>query len=464
MRVTAAEALATAVAEMDLRIRRAFKDWDHAPDSVRARGVRIEVSLPEVDPMAWLLGQVLPDQIFWSSRDGRVVVAGIGRCHEIRGTSVEDPGLLFRKGRRVLADFGANPPQYFGGFAFSSAAVDEAPWPEMGASRFWIPLAEVVCREGKCTLACNLYFQRHVELSLEEVSRKWKAVYAHCSSVEDLPTLMCRRDHPDREGWRANVECALELIHSGVLDKLVLARKAVYTFAVPATAAEILAVLRNVTGTCYHFLIQPNAGVAFMGTPPECLYRREDGKLYTEALAGTRPRTGKEEEDEAYSRELMEDPKERREQEFVRKALIRQLHLLCEHVEADSEPEVLLLERKQHLISRLEGDLREDVRDADILRALHPTPAVGGTPRENALRELPRLEPFSRGWYAAPVGTFGLETAEFAVAIRSGLVHDRDVNVYSGAGIVEGSDPMREWEEIENKISDFVKVTRGRLR
>ena len=464
MRTDVADALATAVAEMDMRIRRAFKDWANAPDHLRARGTRLEVSLPDIDPMAWLLGQVMPEQVFWASRDGREVVAGIGRCHEIRGTAVEDPETLFRKGRGVLKDFGANPPRYFGGFAFSSDSVDEAPWPEMGTSRFWIPFAEVLCRDGKCFLACNLYFRRDVELSLEEVTHKWKAVYAHCPAAEDLPTLLCRRDHPDREGWRANVDCALELIHSGVLDKLVLARKAVYTFAVPATAAEILGVLRSVTGNCYHFLLQPNNEVAFMGTTPECLYRREEGKIFTEALAGTRPCTGGEEEDEVFARELLEDPKERREQEFVRKALIRQLHLLCRHVEVDPEPEVLRLERKQHLISHLEGDAREDVGDADILRALHPTPAVGGTPRENALRELPRLEPFSRGWYAAPVGTFGPETAEFAVAIRSGLVHGRDVNVYSGAGIVEGSDPAREWDEIENKISDFVKVTRGRVR
>jgi menaquinone-specific isochorismate synthase len=342
--------------------------------------------------------------------------------------------------------------------------VDEVPWQEMGVSRFWIPRAEVVCRDGKCSLACNLYFRRDVELSLEEVGREWRAVTARCPSAGELPTLLCRRDHPGREGWRANVESALDLIRSGVLDKIVLARKAVYTFAISATAAEILAVLRNVTSNCYHFLIQPGHGVAFMGTTPECLFRREEGRLYTEALAGTRPRTGNDEADAAFGRELLQDPKERREQDLVRKALVRELHLLCGRVDADTEPQLLLLERKQHLISRLEGVLRDGVEDADILRALHPTPAVGGAPRENALRELPRLEPFSRGWYAAPVGTFGPDFAEFAVAIRSGLVHDRDVNVYSGAGIVEGSDPAREWEEIENKISDFVKVTRGRVR
>jgi menaquinone-specific isochorismate synthase len=299
---------------------------------------------------------------------------------------------------------------------------------------------------------------------METVLQEWKAVSPRSLSPRDLPTLICRRDHPDRDGWRANVESALGLIRSGVLDKIVLARKAAYTFAVPATAAEILAVLRGVTSTCYHFLIQPEPETAFMGTPPECLYRREGRDLQTEALAGTRPRTGNEAEDTALGRELLDSPKERREQELVRKALIRNLHLLCDQVDADPDPELLLLERKQHLISHLRGTLRAGKTDADILQALHPTPAVGGAPRDNALKELSRLEPFSRGWYAAPVGTFGVDMAEFAVAIRSGLVQGREVNVYSGAGIVEGSVPEQEWDEIENKISDFVKVTRGRVR
>jgi menaquinone-specific isochorismate synthase len=371
---------------------------------------------------------------------------------------------VFRKGREILAAFPSGTPRFYGGFAFSSRDIEEAPWPTLGASRFWIPRAEVIRRGEKVFLACNLFFRRKVELTLETVLNEWRSVVGLTRPTEDLPTLLCRRDHPDRSGWEANVRSALDLIGNGVLDKIVLARKAVYTFAVPVEASEILAVLKQVTSSCYHFLIQPEADVAFMGTPPECLYRRRERRMETEALAGTRPRVSDEEEDAAFARELLENPKERHEQELVRKDLLRQLHLFCETVESDPEPTVLRLERKQHLISRLSGRLREGVSDDEILRALHPTPAVGGAPRANALRELPRLEPFSRGWYAAPVGTFGADDAEFAVAIRSGLVHGRDVNVYSGAGIVAGSEPGREWQEIENKISDFVKVTRGRVR
>ena len=98
--------------------------------------------------------------------------------------------------------------------------------------------------------------------------------------------------------------------------------------------------------------------------------------------------------------------------------------------------------------------------DADLISALHPTPAVGGYPSDIAVHEIQRLEPFRRGWYAAPVGWVSRTGAEFAVAIRSGLVHGNTVSVYSGAGIVSGSVPAEEWEEIEAKIGDFQKVVR----
>ena len=92
------------------------------------------------------------------------------------------------------------------------------------------------------------------------------------------------------------------------------------------------------------------------------------------------------------------------------------------------------------------------------MRSLHPTPAVGGYPTDQALDAIRAREPFDRGWYAGPLGWIGTHGAEFTVAIRSGLVQRRRLALFSGAGIVEGSVPAWEWEEIEQKIGDFVRV------
>ena len=112
----------------------------------------------------------------------------------------------------------------------------------------------------------------------------------------------------------------------------------------------------------------------------------------------------------------------------------------------------------RHLRSGVRGTLREGVTDAEVLLALHPTPAVGGYPRQEALEVVRALESFDRGWYAGAVGSIGAEGSELAVGIRSGLVSGNRLALFSGAGIVAGSVPEDEWAEIEQKIGDFVRV------
>jgi menaquinone-specific isochorismate synthase len=442
------------------KIRGAFDRWLNRPENVQQFGVRIEIPLEPTDPLNWLVSQTHPVQTFWSGRDSSDQRAGVGTCHLLTTGSAERPHALFEQGRDVLAAFEpAAGVRYYGGFAFSASAVDEAPWPRFGAAQFRIPRFEIIRTAAGSCFAVNLLFRQHVHVSMDEILEELNGLKPTASPLIRLPEIVDRKDFPDQPGWEANVRAALDLIRSGLLDKVVLARKAEYRFARPAAAAHILQVLREVTSNCYHFLLQPEADTAFMGTTPECLYRRKGRDLFTEALAGTRPRDDDPDKDAALAADLLNNEKERREQELVRRDILRQLHLLCGAVDADSEPALLVLERKQHLISRVQARLRDGVSDGDLIQALHPTPAVGGSPRVNALMEIPRLEPFSRGWYAAPVGWFDRENAVFAVAIRSGLVRGARVNVYSGAGIVDGSDPAAEWREIENKISDFVRVT-----
>ena len=110
-----------------------------------------------------------------------------------------------------------------------------------------------------------------------------------------------------------------------------------------------------------------------------------------------------------------------------------------------------------HLPSQVLSDL---INDEDILQLLHPTPALGGTPKKQAMAIIRKLEGFSRGWYGAPIGYVGLDWAEFVVGIRSGLVRGKRLSVFAGAGIVQGSEARSEWDEVENKISNFIKIIR----
>ena len=127
----------------------------------------------------------------------------------------------------------------------------------------------------------------------------------------------------------------------------------------------------------------------------------------------------------------------------------------CSSISRDRTIEVLKLRHCQHLLCKVGGQLNQSDCDAEVIAKLHPTPAVGGTPKEEALHWINELEDFDRGWYAAPVGWISHDAVEFAVAIRSALVQGDTVSVYTGAGIVPGSKPKSEWNEIENKMSEF---------
>jgi menaquinone-specific isochorismate synthase len=131
---------------------------------------------------------------------------------------------------------------------------------------------------------------------------------------------------------------------------------------------------------------------------------------------------------------------------------------LCYSVDVLENETLLKLHHVQHLYTHFHCLLKENVRDGEIIAALHPTPAVGGFPREQSMLKIAEMEPFDRGWYAGPVGWISRDAAEFVVAIRSALAKEKTLSLFTGSGIVRGSKPETEWEENENKILDFSRL------
>ena len=134
--------------------------------------------------------------------------------------------------------------------------------------------------------------------------------------------------------------------------------------------------------------------------------------------------------------------------------------VFCTSFNREKCPKILTLSNGHHLITKFQGQLKDGINDEDILQFLHPTPALGGAPRKQAMAIIRKLEGFSRGWYGAPVGYVGLDWAEFVVGIRSGLARGKKLSIFAGAGIVQGSQAAGEWDEVENKISNFIKIIR----
>jgi menaquinone-specific isochorismate synthase len=420
--------------------------------SPEERVVRLSVPIGAIDPLRWLDGQRLFPRLYWAGRgDGReVAAAGIA---DLREAAAPDTLAELRKDLASLL-IGAGA-RYYGGMRFDPAREPDAEWAAFGAYRFVLPRFELHTggAEG-ATLVCNLVFPRDAQRRAE-VLEQIEALPAWPEAGGALPQPLSRTDGPDEPLWRRNVERALSSFAEGRASKVVLARRTEVVLGGEVGAAMLVGSLKKATPGCFHFCIEPEEGVAFVGASPERLFRREGRAIESEAVAGTRPRGASEADDAELREELLRSEKDKAEHDYVRRGIAEALGPLCCELEVERGVSEMKLASRRHLVSKVRGTLREDVTDAEVLRALHPTPAVCGYPKEEALAEIRALEPFDRGWYAGPVGWIGADGAEFAVGIRSGLARGSRLALFSGAGIVEGSVPEAEWAEIEQKIGDF---------
>ncbi len=437
------------------RIRRALRQPS-------AEIVQLRCSVAPIDLLTWLAAQSEPVKFYWADRENAEAVAALG---VVMLQEAEHP--LTHKALASLEDRlqRAGPGvRFYGGGRFDSRASVAPHWEPFGTGRFWLPRFELRREGSHYWLVCNLA----PELDRERLDAVIEALRGLCwpevPLTPALPLPLDRQDTPYQAGWARNVACALDAFRRGQMEKVVLARQVQYTFGEALDGLALLQRLQEATPGCFHFYYQPRPGTAFLGASPERLFRRADGHVWSEAIAGTRPRGRTEADDARLAAELLQSEKDRREQYYVQQSIIEELRPLCEALDADAQLSEMTLARGRHLYTGIRGKLRPEVPTGLLLEALHPTPAVGGYPRTAAMEAIRAWEPFDRGWYTGPIGWLGADAAEFAVAIRCGLVAGRHLYLYSGAGIVEGSVPALEWDEIEHKISDFVNVLGLELR
>lgn len=416
-----------------------------APASQTQFPLAIQIPAEGLNEWHWLNANRRMASVAWSDRTSPDVFAGVGVAASIEGLANRDASECIAQCRQMLN--GNSDLKCFGGFSFDGTEG----WSDFGAGRFVIP--RLGLSQGSLTLALmGADDIERARLDLQQVS------FEPQPFAKAVPVPIAKKYSPTFDGWQSRIDEALSLIRSEVLEKIVLSRKTTLRFAESLNPVSLTERLYNTTHDCFVFCFDFGAGSAFVGATPERLFLRQNQQLNSEVIAGTRMRSENSTEDERLAIELLTSDKDQREHDIVRKSIRQKLHKFVDHLVVDNQASILRLARKQHLLSNVRGTLKPGVDDGMLLKRLHPTPAVGGYPTENALPEIARIEPFNRGWYAAPVGWIGSDSAQFAVAIRSGLVEGDSLSLFSGAGIVRGSDPDEEWLEVENKIQDFISV------
>jgi len=180
------------------------------------------------------------------------------------------------------------------------------------------------------------------------------------------------------------------------------------------------------------------------------------------ALAGSTRRSADPSVDDHLGEQMLHSPKVREEHEIVARRIARSLRPISVWVRDEEEPSVVRIANVQHLATPIQGQLADSRSAVELAGLLHPTPAVGGEPRERAIALIDELEGLDRGWYAGPVGWMdAAEDGEFCVALRSGLLRDRTAHLFAGCGIVAGSDPASELAETEIKLEALLPLLAG---
>jgi menaquinone-specific isochorismate synthase len=248
---------------------------------------------------------------------------------------------------------------------------------------------------------------------------------------------------PSQEIWTENV---LKSLNNKHLKKVVLARECMMecdTIPDPwAITAALCTVAKNSIVFCF-----ANDEMAFLGATPELLFSRKGRRIQCEAIAGTAP-LGKEVLNEKTKSELL--PVIEYIQQNLAPYCIAPMQVSPVHIRATSHV--------QHLCVTLQGTLKAAVTDDQIIQVLHPTPALCGVPKKDAMRWIEECETFDRGMYGGIVGWSTQDEAVWAVAIRSCLIQGNRTKLYAGAGIVAGSDPSDEWEELNHKMKLFQDI------
>ncbi len=420
--------------------------------------VSFTMPIPSLDVVDWISAQPHFPKVFWQARDEQSCYAGVGAA--VLFDAEQNDAALWTE----MTAFTQKAPDavLFGGMRFDAQRLPGPEWHDFGHAAFFLPQFLIKQEGDATTLRCSIGVADDLprEDWLCQVDRQIDLLQFEAPPLDDDAHTIhgVPQDMQDRAEWMASVDELTKLVASDMIEKVVLVRRTDVTFPKPPTPFTFIRRFRAMKSSAYFFCFQFSRASAFIGSSPECFFMRSGREVMGEALAGTRPRGQTTEEDRALKALLLDSPKDRHEHKLVQDHVRKALRPLCSTLASDAAPAVYQLVLVQHLLQTTRGSLKPGVSDWQLLSALHPTPAVGGVPPDTALDLIRKLEPFDRGWYAAPVGMISRDHVTLAVGIRSGLLHNRTLSLYCGAGIVASSDPDSEWEETEAKLANFLHV------
>ncbi|BAT52198.1 isochorismate synthase [Nostoc sp. NIES-3756] len=433
--------------------------------------VSISLEIDWVDPLAVLdkLAQENAINFYFENRGKGEAIAGIDAVTKLQINGQErflQSEYFIKTNLKNISSFGNTNqafagPHFFCYFSFfSENSQIEYPFP---SATVFLPRWQISVKNQCCTLVMNTVINSsvNIQILLQNLRNKIEFINAlepYSPNVDYLPSNLSKKFVANGERYKCSVASALQKIKSSELSKVVLADILDVKSNQRFNLFQSLNNLRKIHPNCYIFSTSNGKGQNFIGASPERLITIHNQQLITDALAGSAPRGKTPAEDAANANRLLNSEKERHEHllvmDFITQRLT-QLGLLPQVL----PPRLRQLSNIQHLWTPINAIVPANVHPLKIVAQLHPTPAVAGAARDMACEEIRRYETFERGLYAAPLGWIDSQgNCEFIVGIRSALIDGDRARLYAGAGIVAGSDPEREFAEVQLKLQALLKA------
>lgn len=427
-----------------------------------------------IDPLVVLHHFASPDQLHFyfenSHKQEAVVAIDAAVCHvgqmgqphrfsQAKQFVQDATPHIIAHGSETLPVYG---PRFFGGFTFF--ADDGQVQSTFPAATLFLPRWQIARYQDTGVLVANATVSASVDIAdlAESIWQQWQQIQR--IATRKIPTVTgqappIQTPVASTQCFKQSVQSAIATIAAQDLHKIVLAHAVDVTAEQPFSPTRSLQNLRQHYPGCYIFSMSNGQGHSFIGASPERLISVHHGELVTDALAGSAPRSQSAETDSAIAAHLRLSEKERHEHRVVVDFITQKLTDIGLQPLSAAVPSLLRLSNIQHLHTPIRAKLPSTVHPLDILKRLHPTPAVAGVPRRHACREIRKYEAFERDLYAAPLGWLDPDgNCEFIVGIRSALITGNRARLYAGAGIVAGSDPERELAEIQLKLSTLINT------
>jgi salicylate biosynthesis isochorismate synthase/menaquinone-specific isochorismate synthase len=427
---------------------------------------------PAVDPTAVVAGSRLAaDRWFcWEQPDLGFALGGFGTAAQVVSRGEGRFRDLAEGCARGMRDRIASEPDelpagagpvWATGLAFAPQGGSDAIWSSLPPALAVLPELAIARRDGRAYLTASAVVgPEDADDQLARVAGRLAALRAAPLTPADphpSAAVSISGRHPP-EHYEQIVSEAVDRIRGGGVDKVVLARERTLEAPSAIDPAAMVGALRGLFPSCFCFCFgTPEA--AFVGASPELLVRRSGPVAATVALAGTTSRSADPAVDDHLGEAMLRSPKVRDEHGIVVRRIERSLRPHSVWVHAEGEPFVVKVGNLQHLATPIRAQLADAHSAIELAGFLHPTPAIGGEPRELALGLIAELEGIDRGWYTGPIGWMdAAEDGEFCVGLRSALLRDREAHLFAGCGIVADSEPAAELQESELKFEALLPL------